>query len=84
MIDPELKHHLERIEAELKEFHRTSTSLSATLTRGLVYGGGYVIGAVLVVLLVGWILNIVGIIPVFNDQVREFRAALDHVSTPVK
>jgi uncharacterized membrane protein len=84
MLDPELKHHLETIEKELKELRVTSTSLKASLVRGAVYGAGYVIGAVLIVLLVGWILNIVGIIPAFNDQVDEFRAALNRVSTPVK
>lgn len=84
MIDPELKHHLEKIEAELKDFHKTSTSFSSTLKRGLVYGAGSVLGAVFVVIIVGWLLNIVGIIPAFNDQVTEFRAALDRVATPVK
>ena len=84
MIDPELKSHLETIEKELIEIRKSSTSLMSSLSRGLVYGMGYVIGAVLIVLLVGWILNIVGVIPALSSQVTEFREALERVSTPVK
>lgn len=84
MIDPELKHHLEKIEGELKDFHKASFRPSLILFRGSIYGAGTVLGAVLVVIIVGWILNIIGVIPAFADQVNEFRAALDRFSTPVK
>lgn len=84
MIDPELKHHLEAIEKELKVIRVATTSIKSSLVRGLMYGAGYVIGAVTIVVLVGWILNIIGIIPAFNDQVDEFRSALNRINTPVK
>lgn len=84
MIDPELKHHLETIEKELKAIRVATTSIKLSLVRGLVYGAGYVVGAVTIVVLVGWILNIIGIIPAFNDQVDEFRSALNRINTPVK
>lgn len=84
MIDPELKTHLEIIEKELTDLRKSSTGFSSTFLRGMVYGAGYVAGAVLVVILIGWILNIVGIIPAFNDQVSEFRAALQRIGGPVK
>lgn len=79
MIDPELKTHLENIEKEIIDLRKSSTGFSSTLIRGMVYGAGYVAGAVLVVIIVGWILNIIGIIPAFNDQVSEFRAALQRI-----
>jgi hypothetical protein len=84
MIDPELKTHLETIEKELVDLRISSTGFTPTLLRGMVYGTGYVLGAVLVVIIVGWILNIVGIIPAFNDQVDEFRTALQRIGGPVK
>lgn len=84
MIDETLQHHLEKIEKELKEIRIATTSLRSSLVRGFIYGAGYVIGVVMVIVLVGWILNIVGVIPLFNDQVNEFRAALNRVNTPVK
>ena len=84
MIDPELKSHLERIEAELVHMRKETVSLKASLVRGLIYGAGYIRGAALVLVLMGWILNIVGIIPAFNNQVQQFQDILQHIGTPIK
>lgn len=84
MIDPELEKHLEIIEKELTELRKSSTSLRSSLLRGAVYGAGYIVGAVLVIIIIGWVLNIVGIIPAFNTQVQELRDALDRIGGPVK
>lgn len=84
MLDPELKTHLKNIERELIEMRKTTTSLRATLLRGAIYGAGYVIGAVLIIVLVGWILNIIGIIPAFTNQVTEFRTALERIGGTIK
>jgi hypothetical protein len=42
------------------------------------------IGSVILILLVGWIFNLVGIIPAFNRQVNEFRMALENVGKTVQ
>lgn len=84
MIDPELKIHLETIERELTDLRKGSNSLWSTLARGAIYGAGYIVGAVLIIIIVGWILNIIGIIPALNDQVDEFRSALQRIGGPVK
>jgi hypothetical protein len=84
MIDPELKHHLETIEKELKDFHERSVGLKSIFTRGVVHGAGYVVGVVVVIVIVGWILNIVGVIPAFNDKVEAFRSALERVGGPIQ
>ncbi len=84
MIDPELKTHLETIEKELVLLRKGSTGLFSTLVKGLIYGAGYIIGAILIILFIGWILNIVGVIPALNTQVTEFREALERINPPVK
>lgn len=84
MIDQELKTHLENIEKELTTLHNDYKSLSNSFKRGIFYGAGYVIGVVLIIVLVGWILNIVGVIPAFNAQVKDFRAALERIGGPIK
>jgi hypothetical protein len=83
MIDSELKTHLETIEKELTLLRKGSNSIFYTLLRGIMYGAGYIIGAVLVIALVGWVLNIVGIIPALSAQVLEFRTLLERFA-PVK
>ncbi len=84
MIDPELKNHLEKIEDELSHLRISTTGTFNTLWRGCLYGAGYIIGAALIIVIVGWILNVVGIIPAFGREVADFRTALDNISHTVK
>lgn len=84
MIDPELKGYLERIEAELVHMRKETVSLKSSLVRGLIYGAGYILGAALILVIIGWVLNIVGIIPAFNNSVKEFKDALIHIRGPIQ
>ena len=84
MIDSELKEHLEKIEDELVKMRRRTTGVHHALLRGIVYGAGYVIGAVLIIIIVGWILNVIGVIPAFSHQVQIFQTALENVGRTVK
>lgn len=84
MIDPELKTHLEKIEEEISTFRKRITALSSVFMRGVVHGAGYVVGAVIVLTLIGWVLNIVGIIPAFTEGVTEFRASVDRIGGTVR
>lgn len=84
MIDPELKNDLKKIETELSHMDKVATGTWRTLWRGVIYGAGYVIGAIVIIVVVGWILDIVGVIPALNNQVAEFRTALEHIGATVK
>ena len=79
MIDPELKSHLEKIEDELSHMRRVSTGIWYTLWRGCIYGAGYVIGAVIIIVIAGWILNIIGVIPAFSREVTDFQTVLKNI-----
>jgi len=84
MIDPELKKDLKKIEGELSHMDKATTGTWGTLWRGCVYGAGYVIGVVIIIVVVGWILDVAGVIPAISNQVSEFRMALEHLGGPVK
>jgi len=79
MIDPELKSHLEKLESELAAIRKPSGGLWQSFLRGCAYGVGYVLGAILIIVIIGWILNVIGVIPAFDRQVTEFRTALENV-----
>jgi hypothetical protein len=83
MIDPELKGYLDRIERELT-LARASTTAWGSLWRGCIYGAGYIIGALLIIVIIGWILNTVGVIPTLSHEVDGFRIALENISGTVK
>lgn len=84
MIDPELKTHLQSIEKEVVVLRKDMTSLWQVFMRGLVNGAGYVIGAALILTLIGWVLNAVGVIPAFTQGVTEFRASIDRIGGTVR
>jgi hypothetical protein len=76
MIDPELKEHLSILEKQLEGLVQKERHWSQFVA-GVFYGLGYVTGAVALVLVIGWVLNIIGVIPAFNNYVLEFKNALD-------
>ena len=84
MIDPELKSHLEKIEDELSNMRMMSTGTWNTLWRGCIYGAGYVVGAAIIIVIVGWVLNIIGVIPAFSREVTDFQTALSNVGGTIK
>jgi hypothetical protein len=84
MIDPELKTQLVKIEKEVTILRKELTTLWPVFLRGVVNGAGYVVGAALVLTLIGWILNAVGVIPAFTQGVNEFRASVDRIGGTVR
>jgi hypothetical protein len=84
MLDPELEDNLKKIETELSHMDKASTGTGRTFWRGFIYGAGYVIGVIVIIVVVGWILDVVGIIPALNNQVAEFRMALERIGGPIK
>jgi hypothetical protein len=84
VIDPELKEHLNAIQSELVLMRKRTTNVPHALLRGMVYGAGYIIGTVLILVIIGWVLNVVGVIPMLSRYVSEFRVTLENVGRTLK
>jgi hypothetical protein len=64
------------IETNIEQInHKVGGSWKA-LFRGILTGFGSVVGAALAIILIGWVLNFIGIIPAFRTQVDELRDSL--------
>ncbi len=57
----------------IQKLNKTMGSYWLSLVRGLFTGFGTVLGAGLAVLLIGWFLNIIGVIPAFQKQAEQWR-----------
>lgn len=55
--------HLKRIEQELEEIKDRTANPRRAFIYGIAYGAGAFVGGILAVALIGWLLNIFGIIP---------------------
>ena len=76
MIDPELNKQLNEINLGIERVsHKIGGSWYAFF-RGLLTGFGYVLGAFAAVLLIGWMLNVIGIIPAFKKYADQWRGVL--------
>ncbi len=74
MIDPELKTQLEKIDNHLVGIFHKTESLWRAFVRGMLQGIGSIAGIALAILLIGWILNAMGIIPGIREQAREWQS----------
>lgn len=77
MIDPELKEYLSKIEKQLEGLGKKDRHWTQ-FVGGVFYGLGYITGAVVLVVIIGWILNIIGVIPAFTSSVAAFQHALSN------
>lgn len=74
MIDPELKEQLEKIDKRLLGIFYKTESLWRAFVRGMLHGIGGIFGVVLSVVIIGWVLNVMGVIPGLKQQAGEWKA----------
>lgn len=76
--DKDTRQQLKRIERELKEVRgAVEESWASMFFSGLIRGGGFVIGTVVMIALAGWLLSIFGILPGFEDITTRLREILE-------
>lgn len=80
MIDPELRSALTDINENLNKISG-ATGKWRPFFNGILTGLGSVVGAALALVLIGWILNIVGVIPALKNQVEQWRQVLQQTQT---
>lgn len=75
--NPEVK-QLREIKRELRNIEQ-NTSAKWWIVHGMLYGAGWVIGSLLAVLLIGWILSLVGVIPGLDRIATDLQNAFTRV-----
>jgi hypothetical protein len=84
MIDPELKEQLEKMDRRLLGIFHKTESLWRAFVRGVLHGLGSIIGIVLAIVITGWILNAMGIIPGLQEQANEWKGLWQDTLEQVK
>jgi branched-subunit amino acid ABC-type transport system permease component len=77
-MEPDLKQHLQGIQEEIGEVSDKLGGNFWAFFRGLIGGFGSVIGAFLALLIIGWVLNIIGIIPALKNKVEQWQGTLSN------
>ncbi len=63
--------HLERIESELEEIKDRTSNPRRAFFYGILYGAGAFVGGIIAIVVAGWILSILGVIPGFDELERQ-------------
>lgn len=76
MLDPELKIYLDEFKDQFKKQNR---GVWRAFFNGIFSGLGSVVGAALAIVVIGWILNVVGVIPALRAQVDQIKSLIGQV-----
>lgn len=78
----EREHRLEQIEITLKDIHRIlKPTRWEMFVQGLWRAVGYLFGLILAIAIVGWLLNVIGLIPFMTDFSNTMKGILDVAKT---
>jgi len=64
---------LDELNENLDQINRKMGNFWFSFVRGLLTGFGSILGAGLAIILIGWFLNIIGVIPAFQKQAEQWR-----------
>jgi hypothetical protein len=78
MIEQDLKVRLDEINENLIQIKKNG-GVWKSFFRGILTGIGSVLGVALALILIGWILNTIGVIPAFREQAREWQQTLEDI-----
>lgn len=82
LMDSELKQRVEEIQNSLNRIDKgINPSRWNLVIQGLWRGVGYLVGLVITVALLGWMLNLIGVIPFLTDFSQDMKSILDGVKT---
>lgn len=76
-MDPFLEKKLEEINKNLVEIKKRTGGSWRALWHGMLRGAGTVIGVVLILAIIGWFLNAIGVIPAFREQAKNWEQRWD-------
>lgn len=75
MLDQLKDKRLEELNTNLEGINRKMGNYKAAFGRGVLSGFGYILGAGLAVILIGWFLTVIGVVPALKNTSDEWREA---------
>ncbi len=63
----------QQVYEQLQQINKKTPGNGMSFVRGILTGFGYVIGAGVAIIIIGWFLNAVGVIPAFTKQAEDWK-----------
>lgn len=84
MLDQLKDKRLEEINANLEGINKKLGSYWTAFGKGLLYGLGSVLGAGIAIIIIGWFLNVIGVIPALRSTSDQWRQAFQQQAQDAK
>jgi hypothetical protein len=81
MLDQLKDRRLEELNKNLAEINSKMGNWWMSLGKGFLVGLGSVLGAGIAVILIGWFLNVIGVIPALSDTAEKWREAFQQTQS---
>jgi len=81
MDENQLSRQIAEINHNVTKINQRIGGGGMALWRGALSGFGYIVGAFIAVLIIGWVLNAIGVIPAFKQQVESLKTTLQQAQT---
>ncbi len=73
--------HLERIEEELEEIKERTADPKRSLFNGILSGMGAIVGSIAALIVLGWLLSLIGVLPGFGSLAAYLHGIVDRFNT---
>jgi hypothetical protein len=81
MIEPELKKYLDSIQKSTELIARKQPTLLKSFINGLLSGLGSLLGAAIGLIVIGYVLNILGVIPALREESQKWRDTIQSTAS---
>lgn len=68
---------IKNLNVNIQKLNQRFGSIWLALGKGFIGGLGSVLGAGLAIIIIGWFLNVIGVIPAFQKQAEQWRQVFD-------
>lgn len=78
-MEKELEHYLEKFHKQLANLEEKREGLWWAFLRGIMTGFGSILGVAIALAIAGYILNVIGVIPAFREQAKNWQQTLEQI-----
>lgn len=76
-MEQDLEKQLQEINSNLVEIKNKKQGIFRSFFNGMFSALGYIVGLALIVVILGWFLNRIGLLPVFKQQISDFQLLIN-------
>ena len=79
MNEVDFKIELEKIQKDLASINKKTPGLGGAFLKGIMTGLGSIVGVALALVILGYVLNVLGVIPALRNETNSWKQTLENI-----